>query len=115
MLPAAHRMRTAADFTDTTRRGSKVTRGCVVVYVTTGDAAGAPRVGLIVNRAVGNSVVRHRVARRIRGAMAPLLQTLPTGARLVVRALPGAGSDPGLPDTVASAVAAALARTTGQD
>jgi ribonuclease P protein component len=43
-----------------------------------------------VSKAVGNSVVRHRVARRLRHLMAPRLADLPAGADVVVRALPAA-------------------------
>lgn len=47
-----------------------------------------PRVGFVVSKAVGNSVVRHRVTRRLRHLMADRLGTLPVGCALVVRALP---------------------------
>jgi ribonuclease P protein component len=110
MLPAANRMRTAADFTQTTRRGSKVTRGSVVVYVTLHEDDSDPRVGLIVSKAVGNSVARHRVARRIRGAVAPLLPSLAPGIRVVVRALPGAATDSDLADEVVAGVSVGLSR-----
>jgi ribonuclease P protein component len=46
------------------------------------------RVGFVVSKAVGNSVVRHRVTRRLRHLMADRIGTLPTGCALVVRALP---------------------------
>jgi ribonuclease P protein component len=49
-----------------------------------------PRAGFVVSKAVGGSVVRHRVTRRLRHLVAPRLGTLPPGARLVVRALPPA-------------------------
>lgn len=110
MLSAANRMRAAADFAHTTRRGTKVTRGCVVVYVDSADDLSEPRVGLVVSKAVGNSVIRHRVSRRIRGSMRPLLTTLPTGTRVVVRALPGSATDAGLTEHVRVAVADGLAR-----
>jgi ribonuclease P protein component len=48
-----------------------------------------------VGRAVGNSVVRHRVIRQLRHLVRDRLHRLPVGSRLVVRALPpaaGAGS-----------------------
>jgi len=51
-----------------------------------------PRVGLVVSKAVGGSVVRHRVARRLRHVMRDRLDLLPPGTRLVVRALPKAAS-----------------------
>jgi len=45
-----------------------------------------------VSRAVGGSVVRHAVARRLRHLVRPRLESLPAGSRLVVRALPPAAS-----------------------
>jgi ribonuclease P protein component len=53
-------------------------------------AGGTPRAGLVVSKAVGGSVVRHRVSRRLRHLLAPRLGELPSGAMLVVRALPAA-------------------------
>ncbi len=55
----------------------------------TGEA-GRPKAGFVVSKAVGGSVVRHRVARRLRHAVSPRLTSLPPGALLVVRALPPA-------------------------
>jgi ribonuclease P protein component len=52
---------------------------------------GSPvRVGFVVSKAVGNSVVRHRVSRRLRHVVARRLGTLAAGSSLVVRALPAA-------------------------
>jgi len=48
------------------------------------------RVGFVVSKAVGNSVVRHRVTRRLRHLVRDRLGTLPSGCTLVVRALPPA-------------------------
>lgn len=45
--------------------------------------------GLIISKSVGGSVVRHRVARQLRHTLKNLLALLPTGAHVVVRALPG--------------------------
>jgi ribonuclease P protein component len=45
-------------------------------------------VGFVVGRAVGGSVVRHRVQRRLRHLMRCRLVNLPAGALVVVRALP---------------------------
>lgn len=59
------------------------------------SAAGrAPRAGLVVSKAVGGSVVRSRVARRLRHQLRPLLPALPAGTRLVVRAAPAAATAP---------------------
>jgi ribonuclease P protein component len=74
------------------------------------EGAGPPRIGLVVSKAVGNSVIRHRAARRIRGAVTPLVATLPPGTLVVVRALPGADTDPALGTSVADGVAAGLVR-----
>ena len=50
--------------------------------------------GLIISKSVGGSVVRHKVARQIRHSLKNLMETLPEGAQIVVRALPGsAGRD----------------------
>ena len=54
------------------------------------EACGPPRSGLVVSKAVGNSVVRHAVARRLRHQLQPLIARLPEGAVLVVRANPAA-------------------------
>ena len=54
------------------------------------------RAGFVVGKAVGNSVVRHRVTRRLRAVVGAELHRLPPTADLVVRARPeaaAAGSD----------------------
>lgn len=48
------------------------------------------RVGFVVSRAVGNSIVRHRVTRRLRALASESLAALPPGTDLVVRANPAA-------------------------
>jgi ribonuclease P protein component len=48
------------------------------------------RAGFVVGKAVGNSVVRHRVTRRLRAVVAHELHRLPATADLVVRARPEA-------------------------
>jgi ribonuclease P protein component len=54
---------------------------------------GSPvRVGFVVSKAVGNSVVRHRVSRRLRHLVGDRLGTLAPGSTLVVRALPAAAT-----------------------
>jgi len=54
------------------------------------DVVSGPRAGFVVGKAVGNSVVRHRVTRRLRSAVLQELHRLPAGADLVVRARPEA-------------------------
>ena len=52
------------------------------------DDAEPARVGFVVNKAVGNAVLRNRVERRLRAVMAARLSELPAGSLTVVRALP---------------------------
>lgn len=92
----------SGEFSAVTRGGRKIRRGCVLLYCVAADPgsgsgepsddSGTPmKVGLIVNRAVGNSVARHRVSRVLRHELARRMGSIDPGARLVVRALPGAG------------------------
>ena len=54
------------------------------------------RAGFVVGKAVGNSVVRHRVTRQLRAVVRDELHRLPAAADLVVRARPEA-ADAGSP------------------
>ncbi len=61
----------------------------------TGSADGPVRVGFVVSKAVGNAVVRNRVKRRLRAAVADQLRGPLAGhpaGTVVVRALPPAGT-----------------------
>ena len=111
MLPAANRLRTAADFQDATRRGAKASRGSVVVYLNRHTGPQVPRVGVIVSKSVGGSVQRHRAARRIRAAVRPLLASVPAGSTVVVRALPGADTSPTLASDLGTGLHTVLARS----
>ncbi|WP_033261037.1 ribonuclease P protein component [Amycolatopsis vancoresmycina] len=95
MLPAAARLRRSEDFRVVLRRGSRAGRRRLVVHALTTDPSAAAdavpsaaRAGFVVSKAVGNSVVRHRVSRRLRHLVSARLGTLPAGTSLVVRALP---------------------------
>ena len=71
------------------RRGAKAGSQTTVVYLAiTGDAPGMA--GFAVSRAVGGAVVRNRVKRRLRAILAERIGALPTGSKVVVRALPAA-------------------------
>jgi ribonuclease P protein component len=50
------------------------------------------RAGFVVGKTVGNSVVRHRVTRRLRAVVRDELHRLPPTADLVVRARPEAAT-----------------------
>jgi ribonuclease P protein component len=91
VLPAAARLRRREDFALVVRRGRRAGRPTLVVhYLTAAEPTGATQAGFVVSKAVGNSVDRHRVVRRLRHLVGPLLGTLPAGTRIVVRALPPA-------------------------
>jgi ribonuclease P protein component len=85
-------MRRPADFTVVVRSGIRARRGSVVVHQVRDLVDGAARVGLVVGKGVGGSVVRHRVSRRLRAQLAQRLPALPAGSGTVVRALPEAAA-----------------------
>ena len=102
MLAGEHRLRHRADFTEVLRAGRRAGRPHLTLHLLLADAAPdaapdpdghprPPRAGLVVSKAVGGAVVRHRTARRLRHQLAPRLAAVPAGARLVVRAAPRAG------------------------
>lgn len=96
MLPARHRLRDPADFR-TVLRGPGAARAggaLLMVHVAMTDPRGlrSPRVGFAVSGAVGGSVVRHRVQRRLRHLMRDRLALLPPGLDVVIRAQPACAS-----------------------
>ncbi|MBU2669966.1 ribonuclease P protein component [Actinoplanes bogorensis] len=92
MLAAAQRLRRSADFVAAIRGGRRVGRGTVVVHLLLEEPVHATtaRAGFVVSKAVGNAVIRNQVRRRLRHLVRPVLDELPVGATLVVRALPPA-------------------------
>ena len=108
LLSAATRLTRREDFATAVRRGRRAACGSVVVHLaraSVGDAGSSlvlvdppvfvdtpvlkgTKVGFVVGRTVGGSVVRHRVQRRLRHLMRARLAALPAGALVVVRALP---------------------------
>lgn len=62
------------------------------MHAVTGLTGTGVRAGFVVSKAVGNSVVRHRVTRRLRHIVAQRMGTMPDGSALVVRALPPAAT-----------------------
>lgn len=95
MLPAAHRLADSDTFRATVRRGRRAASRSVVVHLSVSDDPGPALVGFVVSKAVGNSVVRNRVKRRLRHQareQLSVLESLPGSAVLVVRALPAAAT-----------------------
>lgn len=91
MLPARYRMTRSTEFGATVSRGVRAVQPDLVVHTLRTDAAGepGPRIGLVVSKAVGTAVQRHRVARRLRHVARTVLDELDPGDRVVIRALPG--------------------------
>jgi ribonuclease P protein component len=110
VLPAQARLRRRPEFTAVVRSGRRAGRPTMVLHYLSerpeqsggGSASGTSasrtvpppgaRAGFVVGKAVGNSVVRHRVTRRLRAAVREELHRLPGSADLVVRARPEAGT-----------------------
>lgn len=93
MLPARYRMTRSTEFSTTVGKGVRSAQPDLVLYMANVlDDPSGPRVGLVVARSVGNAVVRHRVSRRLRHSVHPMLDELGPGHRLVIRALPGAAT-----------------------
>lgn len=93
MLPARNRMRRSAEFGLTVRRGARAAQPDLVVHARQ-DITGpdGPRVGFVVSKSVGSAVDRHRVSRRLRHAVRPVLDDLAPIDRIVIRALPSSRS-----------------------
>jgi ribonuclease P protein component len=89
---AAHRLTGSAQFSLAIRTGRRAGSDTLVVHLARPGAAGPPRIGFVVSRAVGNAVTRNRVKRRLRELVRVERERLPTGSLLVVRALPAAAS-----------------------
>jgi ribonuclease P protein component len=97
VLPAKNRLRTSKDFALTTKTGVRATSLSLVVYLKTNSTnslnetnasnSNAPLVGLIVNKSVGGSVVRHRVSRQLRHLASAHISNIPSNSRLVIRVL----------------------------
>jgi ribonuclease P protein component len=90
VLPATHRLTRGGDLRRVSRTGRRAGTDTLVVHLVMQGDQGPARIGFVVSRAVGNSVVRHRVQRRLRHLCRERLSDLPPGCELVVRALPAA-------------------------
>jgi ribonuclease P protein component len=92
VLSAEHRLRSSQEFTQVVRQGRRAGRPTLTAHLLMTNSGESPRVGLVVSKAVGGSVVRHRVARRLRHLARLRVQSLPAGTLLVLRALPPAAT-----------------------
>lgn len=80
-----------ADFTRVIRDGRRAGQPRIVAhFLPQSGSTESARVGLVVSKAVGNAVVRHRVSRQLRHQMGSRLDRLALGSMLVLRARPAA-------------------------
>ena len=93
VLPVDARLTSSSDFARATKSGLRVTSQHFVGYLYLSPVTNvikdesSAKCGLIISKSVGGSVKRHRVARKVRHAVAPRISSLPTGSLLVIRAL----------------------------
>lgn len=100
MLPQRHRLTNPAHYRAVMRGGDGRRRqragtDLLVVHAALDDDSALtrpPRVGFVVSKSVGNSVVRHRVVRRLRALVAGRLEGMANGCDFVVRAQPAAAT-----------------------
>lgn len=86
-------MTRSAEFGTTVRHGVRSGQADLVVHAYQDlDHPDGPRIGFVVNKAVGSAVDRHRVSRRLRHIAREVVSDLDPVDRLVVRALPGSRS-----------------------
>ncbi|MBD0024205.1 ribonuclease P protein component [Gordonia pseudamarae] len=104
MVAAQHRISSGSDFTRALKYGARVSTRDLIVHVACSGVlpgeqrgprddvatSGGPRLGLIVSKAVGNAITRHRVARRLRAAFREVSTLIPADTLVVVRARPSA-------------------------
>ena len=81
-------MRRGQDFSRTTKTGHRANSGLLALYfLIHGSLPESPKVGLIINKSVGGSVTRHRIARQLRHVVSDQITTLPPHSQLVIRVL----------------------------
>ena len=112
MLPVDPRLTSSSDFARATKSGIRVTSHHFVGYLylspVTNDSSA--KCGLIISKSVGGSVKRHRVARKVRHAVAPTISSLPTGSLLVIRAL-GQDGDSNIETEISELISKLISRS----
>jgi ribonuclease P protein component len=83
------RLRSPGDFRRVFREGKAVSTPDVIIHTAKSPDNGPGRYGLVVSRKVGGAVVRNRLRRQIRAAIA-LAGGIPSGLDTVVVVKPGA-------------------------
>jgi ribonuclease P protein component len=99
VLPKKARLTTSEDFAKATKSGLRLTSENLVGYLYISPVANNSnnesneqpvKCGLIINKSVGGSVMRHRIARQLRHDLALKIDTLPINSLFVVRVLKSA-------------------------
>jgi ribonuclease P protein component len=111
VLPKKARLTTSEDFAKATKSGLRLTSANLVGYLYISPAASTDvpaKCGLIINKSVGGSVMRHRIARQLRHDLAPTLHTFPTNSLFVVRVLKSA---PEYTDELTQLISSLLSRS----
>jgi ribonuclease P protein component len=97
VLPKKARLTTNEDFAKATKSGLRLTSAHLIGYLYIQPATSNPvnpdlsaKCGLIINKSVGGSVARHRIARQLRHDLAPIVDTFPSDSLFVVRVLKSA-------------------------
>jgi ribonuclease P protein component len=112
VLPVDARLTQSSDFARATKSGIRVTTQHFVgyLYISPVTNEASVKCGLIISKAVGGSVKRHRVARKVRHAITPLIPSLPTGSLLVIRAL-GQDGDTNLESEISELITKLISRS----
>ena len=88
MLAKTARLTESGDFARVTKSGLRYSSANFVGYLYINTASTEPaRAGLIISKSVGGSVIRHRLARKIRHCLKDQYSQLPPGCLLVIRGL----------------------------
>ena len=111
MLPSDARLTSSSDFARATKSGIRVTSQHFVgyLYLSPVTNSASAKCGLIISKSVGGSVKRHRVARKVRHAVAQTISSLPTGSLLVIRAL-GQDGDSNIASEITELIAKLMSR-----
>jgi ribonuclease P protein component len=116
VLPAAARMRRPAEFAATVRTGARAGSRALTVHVASRTDAPGHRIGFVVGKGVGSSVVRNGVRRRLRHVLRSRLAGIPQGVDVVIRAHPASAqmSSAALGTELDGALRRALAHKVGR-
>lgn len=88
MLPSNVRLRKSLEISRTLKNGKRYSANFLVFHIAKGSTAES-RFAFVVGKTVGNSVIRHKITRRLRHLVMSNYAKFPKGFDVVVRALPG--------------------------